>query len=148
MEDHKCGKEDAINDMKQDNEKMFKAIYGNGRPGLLTVIAELSVSVKSLSEAVPKLEEKISVLTTFKDGEVALKKGKMNAIRNWGMITGLLITLGIAWFKPSAQPPIIVTDVQVLREAMREEKNITVRGGSITDDTEDALNAEIKSINK
>lgn len=147
MADHKCEKETTIDDMRRDNDKMYKVIYGNGQPGLLSIISELSGNVKSLSSSMPELNNKIDSLMEFKAGEIALKNSKTESIKTWGMYIAIIVSIGIAVYNPAKRTEV-VTDVQLLREAMREEKNITVRGESITKENVDYLNSEIQSMNK
>lgn len=147
MQDHKCDKEPVFDQMKTNNEKLYKVIYGNGQPGLLTLITELSVNVKGLTDVVPALKEDIKSLMDFKAGEVAINNNKWKNIPVF--ISAIAIIVSI-WAVSRNDTPkqIVITDSPTLRQAMREEKDITVRGPSITKENAQFLEQEIQSINK
>jgi hypothetical protein len=152
---HECTKGDLLLDIQKEQDKINKAIYGNGQPGILKEIATQSGQIGVISEIVTEIRPQIKDIVDFVVAEKALKKegenskgNKWQSLQTWGLYLGLLASILFSLLKGSGNKVELITDVQMLREAMREEKNITIRGPSITKENTDAYNKEIKDMNK
>lgn len=91
--DCNCTKEDVFAGIRTTNEKFDKAINGNGRPGLIQTVTELSIHVSTLNESMPLFKEQISALLEFKATETACKSNKSKTIQAVALWFGLIIAL-------------------------------------------------------
>jgi len=60
------GNDLLIEDMKKDVDRLSDVVRGNGKPGLITVVSQLSDSVKNYTEATHDLKTTVSALLRFK----------------------------------------------------------------------------------
>jgi peptidoglycan hydrolase CwlO-like protein len=93
METCNCRFENDINDL---NKAVFK---GNSHPSILSQISSISTQVNEIYKKVNDWDEKMGELLDFKAGELAVKKSKMEQIKNWGVYLGILVAILVAIFR-------------------------------------------------
>jgi len=125
MESHKCEKSETIENLQKETERTYKILHGNGQPGLLQSISELSGHIKYLSESVPELEKTISELVIFKNSEVAIKANRWKTIEVWGLYIGIIASVLISVINSKKEVP-----VEQFKNAVRAE----LKSYNITDD--------------
>lgn len=143
----------------------------NEEPMMFVPIRDfLENSVNAIKEEVKDIKQNISSITNTFERFKETQRGHYESCPNtqicrkikiasdhWPItimvIAGCLLLSSAAlvsayetWVKPDKKE--ITVTIQELRQAMREEKDITIRGGSITKENEKALEETIKSMNK
>ena len=153
-QEHVCAKEETFTQIKETNERLYKAVYGNGQPGLMQVVSELSVHVKSFNEGMPAINKQIQELVDFKTAEVACKGGRVETLKMLGLYLGIFISIsfGILNYKNtnatvSDKSNTITTDVSTVEQAMREGKNLKLRGAEVSKQYEENYQEGIKDMN-
>ena len=83
-----------VTDMKEDVEKLNNAVKGNGKPGLITVVAQLADSVANYTEATNDLKTTVTALLRFKtsvETTEEIQKDTQAKIDKWRARTQWLI---------------------------------------------------------
>ena len=155
MTDCKCTKEATFDEINKTADKFDKAINGNGRPGLIATVAILSTHVEALNKSMPSLNDKIDSLIQYKAANEACKSGRWKTIQSVALYFGLFTTFAFSILNyidshqvSEIKQNTVVTDPATLEQAIREGKNIKMRGATVTKEYEKNYQEGIKEMNK
>lgn len=150
---HQCDKAGIIESLQRDQERIYKDLHGNGQPGIIKEIAELSGLLKPLHGMVVELQGNTKEIADYVAGEIALKNNKWKRLQVWGLYLGIIISIAVGFFESKKEVP-----TEQLKAVLRQElKNynitddeIILRGRSVKPEgmTPEKQKKEIKSMNK
>ena len=151
----KCAKEDVIINLQKDNEEFHHFFFGNGKPGFLRDMTELSIHVKAINEDMPELKKQLHELIVFKSIEMD-KKASKSVLWQRGLIglgiffSVLFSTLGYLKSSSNAieRANTVVTSPAAIEKATDEGKNFKIPAKEMKKQKNQSYQEEIESINK
>ena len=154
--EHECIKKDTLDRLEKNDEKFTDLLYGkNPPPGILQTLDKLSNSVDILNDGMPKLKDQINELLEFKTTETACKNSRMKNLEMAGVYLAILVSLifgilnyGTSKSNAANSENTIITDPATLEQAIREGKNIKMRGATVAKEYEKNYQQGIKEMNK
>jgi len=126
---HKCEKQEIIESIKASNERYYKVLYGNGQPGLISTIFDLTNNVKTLHESIPELKQHITTLLDYKASEIAVKVERREK-NNLGWTKAsiyIAAIVGISGIMGSYISKVSSKEVTaIVKEVTKEQENIII----------------------
>jgi hypothetical protein len=95
---HSCTKETEIGEMCGMLKKVVEKVFGNGQPGLLVTVPELSIKIDNLSETIVGLSTNVSALMKYTAEDTgenrATEKAKLSATQWTAIISSIILSIG------------------------------------------------------
>ena len=156
MTECKCTKEAEFLRLQANDEKHFDLLYGkNPPPGIIQTLDRLSTSVDQLNDGMPELKDQIKILNEYKISETACKSSRSKNLKEAALWLGFFMTLAFSSLNyidshqsSDVKQNTVITDPATLEQAIREGKNIKMRGAEVTKEYEKNYQEGIKEMNK
>lgn len=154
--DHKCDQSEAIKALQENDKRYFDLIYGrNPPPGIIQTLDRLSTSVDQLNDGMPELRDQIKILNEYKIAETACKSSRSRNLKEVALWLGFFMTLAFSSLNyidshkaSDVKQNTVITDPATLEQAIREGKNLRMRGETVTKEYEKNYQEGIKEMNK
>lgn len=152
---HNCEKEEVFAQIKENNDKIYKTLFGNGQPGLVQSVYELSGHIKTFNEGMPEVKKQMDDFLKFKISEEACKRGRYKNLQILATWLGLfiLITFNVLNLMKSSSNSmergnIVITNPTTLNEAIQEGKDVNIPADEIKRQHDKKYQDDIKNMNK
>lgn len=95
---HHCTKETEIGEMCGLLRKVVEKVFGNGQPGLMVTVPELSTKIDGLTSEISALATNVSALMKYMAEDTgehrAVDRGKLSTASWTAIISSIILTIG------------------------------------------------------